>query len=389
MYSHSNRSLELLLSEGFSFNRSGILTIIPMGGIMSLIGGYNLAHCEHTHSTKKKDIFFLSILGIGIVFYLGHLIGLFATFVDDKTAHLFHSFFELFNQMLWGIILGIVFVGMLGKVPREYISAVLGRPGSKKSILRATLAGLLLDLCSHGILMVGMKLYERGASLGQTMAFLIASPWNSLSLTLILISLIGLKWTLLFIALSGVIAIISGVIFDVLEKNGTLPRNPNEVELPENFSLLTELKNDWRKYKFKGSDLREVLWNGLKDSKMIIKWVLFGAILSSLLKVFIDQSVFQQYFGPSLLGLGLTLVFTTIMEVCSEGATPLAADLMTRASAPGNSFVFLMAGVSTDYTEIMSLKETTKSWKIALFLPLVTIPQVLLIGLILNGVIQL
>ena len=36
--------------------------------------------------------------------------------------------------------------------------------------------------------MVGAKLYERGASIGQVMAFLIASPWNSFSLTLTLVT---------------------------------------------------------------------------------------------------------------------------------------------------------------------------------------------------------
>jgi uncharacterized membrane protein YraQ (UPF0718 family) len=50
--------------------------------------------------------------------------------------------------------------------------------------------------------MVGTKLYQKGASLGQLMAFLIASPWNSLSLTIIMFTLIGLKWTLLYISLS-------------------------------------------------------------------------------------------------------------------------------------------------------------------------------------------
>ena len=58
--------------------------------------------------------------------------------------------------------------------------------------------------------------------------------------------------------------------------------------------------------------------------------------------------------------------------------------LMNRAGAPGNSFTFLMAGVATDYTEIMSIRETTKSWRIALFLPLITVPQVMLIGAVLN-----
>ena len=57
---------------------------------------------------------------------------------------------------------------------------------------------------------------------------------------------------------------------------------------------------------------------------------------------------------------------------------------ITRAGAPGNSFAFLMTGVATDYTEIMVIKDTTKSWKLALFLPLITVPQVLLIAWLIN-----
>jgi len=44
-----------------------------------------------------------------------------------------------------------------------------------------------------------------------------------------------------------------------------------------------------------------------------------------------------------------------------------------------------MTGVSTDYTEIMVLKETTGSWETSLFLPLVTVPQVVALGLVMNS----
>lgn len=43
-----------------------------------------------------------------------------------------------------------------------------------------------------------------------------------------------------------------------------------------------------------------------------------------------------------------------------------------------------MGGVATDYTEIMVLRETTASWKIALFLPLITVPQVALLAWVVN-----
>ena len=118
---------------------------------------------------------------------------------------------------------------------------------------------------------------------------------------------------------------------------------------------------------------------------MVVRWILFGVVLAALVRALVDTGSFQTYFGPTLAGLGLTILVATIMEVCSEGSTPIAADLLTRAGAPGNSFAFLMTGVSTDYTEMMILKETSRSWKFALFLPLVTLPQVLLVSWLMNG----
>ena len=117
---------------------------------------------------------------------------------------------------------------------------------------------------------------------------------------------------------------------------------------------------------------------------MIIRWILLGIVLVSCLRTFFDPATFAQWFGPTIAGLALTIVAATIIEVCSEGSSPIAADLVTRANAPGNGFAFLMAGAATDYTEILSLRETTKSWKLALALPLLTTPQVILVAWILN-----
>lgn len=72
------------------------------------------------------------------------------------------------------------------------------------------------------------------------------------------------------------------------------------------------------------------------------------------------------------------------MEVCSEGSVPLAADLVNVAKAPGNAFIFLMAGVATDLTEILLIRQTMKSWKVALALPLITVPQIVVIGVLMN-----
>ncbi|KZZ73257.1 hypothetical protein A3765_27405 [Oleiphilus sp. HI0130] len=122
----------------------------------------------------------------------------------------------------------------------------------------------------------------------------------------------------------------------------------------------------------------------MSGARIILKWLLFGVLLASAIRAFVSLEDFQNYFGPTIFGLIATLIAATIIEVCSEGSTPIAADLMTRANAPGNSFAFLMGGVATDYTEIMVIKETTSSWKTALFLPLLTLPQVFVVAWLLN-----
>jgi uncharacterized protein len=295
-----------------------------------------------------------------------------------------HSIHEFVNATWWGVLVGIFFLALLARVPREFVMSVLGNKKGSGGIGRAMLAGVLLDLCSHGILMVGTKIYQRGASIGQVMAFLIASPWNSISLTFILIAMIGFKLTAIFLLLSVVIAFISGLIFDALVARGVLPDNPNRFDMPENFKFWREAKTQLSSVTWNGALFKDMLIGGTKDSAIVVRWLLLGIVIASILRIFFTPESFAQWFGPTAIGMMATLFFATVLEVCSEGSSPIAADLVTRAAAPGNAFAFLMAGVATDYTEVMVLKDTTKSWKIALFLPLITLPQVIILGILLN-----
>lgn len=295
-----------------------------------------------------------------------------------------HAISNYLATAWWGIALGMFFAGLLDVVPREFVMAILGRRDGFRGVLRAAAAGVSLDLCSHGILLIGAKLYERGASIGQVLAFLIASPWNSLSLTLILAALIGWKWTLVFIALSLIVAIIVGVAADTATRRGYLPINPHRSTLPNDFHVWREACHRWHAARFDTAFFRRVAVGCLAGSHMIVRWLLLGIILAGLVQTFVPTDFFGTWFGPSLVGLGLTLVAATVIEICSEGSTPLAAELVTRAAAPGNGFAFLMAGVATDYTEVAVLRQVTGSWRIAFFLPLVTLPQVALLGWLLN-----
>lgn len=340
---------------------------------------------SHDHDSNKTDWILIGstvILAGSITGYyawdaLGH--------APMSLHHFAHASIEILQSMWWGIALGMVLIGLMSKIPRDFFTAVMGRDDTVSGLFRAVIGGVFLDLCCHGILLVAAKLYERGVSLAQVVAFLVASPWNSLSLTLVLIGLIGFKWTLLYILGSMLIAIITGLVLQIIVRSGHLPKNPNTPEKAHEIKLKEEFSNLIKSVKFSKSGTIDVLKTGWIDGKMIIKWLLFGTIIAAALRSFVPADMFATWLGPNLIGLFVTLLVATIVEICSEGSAPIASEIVTGAHAPGNGFTFLMAGVATDYTEFMAIREFTKSWKIAAAIPLITVPQVLLIGYIMNA----
>ena len=118
---------------------------------------------------------------------------------------------------------------------------------------------------------------------------------------------------------------------------------------------------------------------------MILWWIVIGVTLASLIGAYVPADIFQHWFGPTVLGLFLTLVAATVLEICSEGSAPVAFEFYRQTGALGNSFVFLSAGVVTDYTEI-GLVGTNLGWRSAFWMVAVSVPQVLLLGWVYNQV---
>ena len=116
---------------------------------------------------------------------------------------------------------------------------------------------------------------------------------------------------------------------------------------------------------------------------MVLWWIVIGILAAALIGAFVPEHFFMEYMGPDLTGMLVTLLFATILEVCSEGTSPIAFEIFNKTAALGNPFVFLMAGVATDYTEI-GLLWSNIGKRTAIWLPIVTVPQILLLGMWFN-----
>ncbi len=294
--------------------------------------------------------------------------------------------FMYFGVIWWAVLLGFFLGGILERyVPREYISHLLARR-KKRTILSSVCLGFLMSACSHGILALSMELYKKGASTSVVVSFLLASPWANLPITLMLIGFFGLKALYIILGALG-IALVTGLLFQKLEKKGWVETNPHTLVVGDDYSVIEDIQKRARGYRFSIERLREdakaVMSGAVALADMTLWWVLIGVALSGLLAAFVPHAWFHQFLGPSVLGLLATLVLATIMEVCSEGTAPLAFEIFKQTGAFGNAFVFLMAGVVTDITEI-GLVWSNIGRKTAIWIPAIAVPQVVILGFIAN-----
>jgi hypothetical protein len=297
----------------------------------------------------------------------------------------FNAWMEYLSLIWWALLLGFLLGGIIDYVvPELYIQKHLAL-NSKMTIIKAVVLGFLMSACSHGILAISMELYKKGASTASTIAFLLASPWANLPITILLFGFFGSN--AIFIIVSALlVAMITGIIFQVLEAEGIVETNKKNEKVKE-ISVRKDVVKRLNSFRWNLRNIKAAFLGIAKGSweltKMVLWWILIGMLMASFIRAFVPTAYFQQFLGPSLLGLALTLFFATIIEVCSEGSAPLAFEIYHHTKALGNSFVFLMAGVITDYTEI-GLIWSNIGKKAAIWMVIITVPQVLLLGYLFN-----
>ncbi|MCK4365720.1 MAG: permease [Thermoplasmatales archaeon] len=336
------------------------------------------------HKPKKWYKERLFILGIFLIVFL--IISYFTPALKP-----FYDSFKLYALIMWlPVIVGFLIGGIIDYfIPKEYIEKYLSRH-RKRTIVYAIMFGFLMTACCHGILAIGIELYRKGASTSAIVAFFLASPWANLPITVLLFGFFGIKAVLIIVS-ALIIAFITGLIFLKLEKRGWVEcdkcQRGEDTPLHEDFSIIQDIKRRVREYKFTKTNLKKAFKGTISGSwtlaKMVLWWILIGMTFAAIANAYIPAHLFVTYMGPSLLGLFVTLLFATIIEVCSEGSSPLSFEIYNQTGAFGNSFTFLMAGVVTDYTEIGLIWQNIGK-KAALWIPVITIPQVLIISYIFN-----
>lgn len=277
-----------------------------------------------------------------------------------------------FNEISVYLLFGFLMAGLLHVLfPESIIRKHLGS-NSFGSVVKSTLFGIPLPLCSCGVIPVATSLQKSGASKGSIVSFLITTPQIGADSFMITYSLIGWIFAIFRIVASAITALLAGIFINIFNKKD----EKSEVQPPANLNV----KNG---YKERIKTIFSYIEFELLGS--IINALMVGILIAGCIAVLIPEGFFEKYLSSQYLSMILMLIVGIPMYVCASASTPIAASLLMKGISPGAALIFLLTGPATNAANISTVIKIVGKKSTAIYLAAISLVS-LGLGVLLNTV---
>ena len=286
----------------------------------------------------------------------------------------FTALFDLSNAMAPYILFGLLFAGILHVfVSESIVKNHLGKD-SLWSVIKATLFGIPLPVCSCGVIPLAAGMKKSGASNGSTLAFLISTPITGVDSILATYGIFGWIFTLYRVVTSMIISIAAGVLANFYgDKVEALTQEDDALSCEDGSCCSSSCESEAKESKIK-SALRYAYGTLLED---IASPLLLGLLLGALITVSIPENLSDILLEYSWLSYIIVIMIAVPMYVCATASLPIAAGLMLAGVSPGAAFVFLSAGPATNTVTIGVVKKMLGSRTLFIYLGTIIIGSIL------------
>lgn len=247
----------------------------------------------------------------------------------------------MLNEMSPYILLGFLIAGLMHAfIPQKQMARHLAGSGWK-SVVKATLFGIPLPLCSCGVLPTAIGMRRSGASSASSTAFLIATPQTGVDSIAATWSLLGPAFAIVRPVAALITALFGGITAGKVEHNNDLRSCPVEN---------TDISGTHLSFMQR---LIAALRYGYIDLVGSIgKWLVTGLLIAAIITVYVPADFFATFTDRPLLAMIAVLVIAIPMYVCATGSIPIALSLMMKGLSPGTAFVLLMAGPAVNFASV-------------------------------------
>ncbi len=287
---------------------------------------------------------------------------------------------DLSNAMAPYILFGLVFAGILHElVPETLVTKHLGKE-NVASVVKSTVFGIPLPVCSCGVIPLATSIKKSGASKGATLSFLISTPITGVDSILATYGMFGWAFTLYRVFTSMIIATVAGILTNILDKDAVqssafsikpsnTPVQGVSFVAAQNFSVAGDVANQEEAASCcsssgcdsedtKGFSIRKAMrYAFMTLLSDIAKPLFWGLIIGALITIAIPQNLSEILIEYSWLSYVIVIAIAIPMYVCATASLPIAAALMLSGVSAGAAFVFLSAGPATNTVTIGVVKK--------------------------------
>lgn len=288
----------------------------------------------------------------------------------------FISLWQLSAAMSFYILFGLLIAGILHEIiPSDFIQKHLGK-STILSVIKSTLFGIPLPVCSCGVIPLAAALKKEGASKGSVLSFLISTPITGIDSILATFGIFGLTFTIYRVISSIIIALMAGILENIFDKDEKIEKfkvSPfSPLNSSQNISFVkTPLKKEAikRKFSFKNA-LRYGFVTLMKD---IAKPLFWGLLIGTLISIAVPENLGEILSFHIWIGYLASILIALPMYVCATASLPIAASLVLNGVSLGAAFVFLTAGPATNTVTMGVVKNMLGKRALILYLLSITI----------------
>ena len=301
---------------------------------------------------------------------------------------------DLSNAMAIYILFGLLIAGVLHElIPEEFIKKHLGK-SSFGSVIKATLFGIPIPVCSCGVIPLATALQKSGASKGAVLSFLISTPITGIDSILATFGMFGWLFTIYRIITSIMLAMIAGILVNFEKEKKEIRHWTLDIEkvsknLKSNAPNITfQAANPQsnccsdgcgceEKEKKKFSILNALKYGFATLLADIAKPLFWGLIIGAAITVAIPENLSSYLSENVWLSYILAVAIAVPMYVCATASLPIAAALMLNGVSAGAAFVFLSAGPATNTVTIGVVKKMLGTRAVAIYLGVIAIGSII------------
>lgn len=297
--------------------------------------------------------------------------GFFKTIVFDFWATLS----EMSPYLLFGfLIAGVLSVWInAGMVERH-----LGGAGFWQ-VLKASLFGVPLPLCSCGVIPVSMSLYKHGASKGATVSFLLSTPQTGVDSILVTYSLMGPIFAIFRPLAALITGLVGGTIINAIEKHDITSTEQREEKCNDE-CCANHKRQNWF--------VRAMKHGFITLPADIGRAMLIGILIAALISAIVPDDFFAETLavsGGGIIAMLVMMVLGIPVYVCATASVPIAVALIAKGLNPGAALVFLMTGPATNAASLLTLGSQL-GWRTAIVYLLTVAGCALAGGIILDAI---